>query len=209
MKTKKTADQRFMGFYESHKDKFPYNQVRCTRRSIYSKWLLVETRSDPGIRFYSGRLFAMLSKTMDKKMVQRMIVSRRALPLPDEFCSVMDSMYHWGRCISANWYRKTLELLKYYLLNGDDIQRGTNWKTFLHREVIRLRVLERLNNVLDAGAVLQAWSQHYKERVEFGETEFFMLAVSSIRFVNNEVTRLQVRSQYRPDSSMSVVSNVD
>lgn len=219
MKTKTSAAQRFKAFYDSHKDEFPYNQVRCTRHSIYSKWLLVETRSASGIRFYRGRLFAMLSNLMDKKTVQRMIVSRRALPLPDSFCSVMDSMYHWGRCVSPQWYQKTLELLKHYLLQGNnDFQR--DGKSFLYREVIRLRVFERLHNAFPHNCsnyynAHRAWGRHYKERVEAGESDFFMIAASSFEFLSNEIHRLQeynrslAQLQSQANSAMNVVSNVD
>jgi hypothetical protein len=151
---------------------------------------------------------------MDKEIVQRMIVSRRAIPLPDIFCHVMDSMYHWGRCINAKWYMKTLELFKFYLFHHDiDFHRRCLVKRFLYREVIRIR----MNEILLSSSfqvchytVLRNWSRHYNEHVDNGETDFYLLAVSSIEFVRNEmnaIRRLQVQSQ--ANSAMTVVSNCE
>lgn len=208
--THKMSADRFKVFYERYKDTFPYNQVRVTRNSIHSKWLLMGCKH-PGIMFYTGRLFATLSETMDKATVDCLIVSRKAVPLPDDFCTVMDSMYFWGRCISFQWYRKTLELLNYFLRQGDcEFQRGTNMKTYLYREVIGIRVQQRIQMSFAGGntALYEAWRKHYKERINSGETEFFGLAVSSFQFLSNEMTSLEFESQYHADSSMTVVSQV-
>jgi hypothetical protein len=148
---------------------------------------------------------------MDKRTVQRMIVSRRAIPLPDNFCHVMDSMYHWGRCMSALWYMKTLELFKFYLFHDDnDFQRRCLLKTFLYREVIRIRMYEILltsSFQVCHYTVQRAWSRHYNERVDSGETEVFMLAVSSIEFVRNEIEIRRLHAQALANSTMSVVSS--
>jgi hypothetical protein len=203
---------RFKIFYERYKDTFPYNHVHVTRTSIHSKWLLMESYSPAGIRFHTGTLFAMLSKTMDKKTVQRLIISRQVRPLPDDFCTVMDSMYHWGRTVSPQWYKKTLRLFRYFLWYGhDDFQSGMNLKTYLFGEVIRLRVWERINMLFDGGnaAVYEAWKQHFKERVENGETDFFMLAVSSFQFLSDEISKVEVQTQHNANIPMTIVSNED
>jgi hypothetical protein len=101
-------------------------------------------------------------------------------------------------------------MLKQFLLlgNNDALRDG---KTLLYREVIRLQIFERLNHSF-AGAhsnIHRAWCRHYKERVQAGESDFFMLAVSSFEFLSNEIHQLQVQSQAQANSSMTVVSNVE
>jgi hypothetical protein len=172
----------------------------------------LETESPAGIRFYTGRLFVTLLKTMDKKTVQRLIVSRQARPLPNDFCTVMDDMYFWGRSVSFKWYQNTLQLFRYYLWHGDDdFQTRMNMTTFLYHGVIRLRVIELLNMSFAGGnaAVYNAWTQHYNHLVDSGEKNFFTLSVSSFQFVSSKITRLRVQSQYHADSPVTVVLNAD
>jgi hypothetical protein len=189
---------------------FPYNEVHVTRHSRYSKWVLVESKSRAGIMFYTGRLFIMLSQTMDQEIVQHLICTHKALALSlsEDFSTVMDCMYFWGRNISFQWYRKIIELFIFYLRYGD-IERTTFRKTDLYHEVIHLRVLQRIHMSFAGGynTVYDAWIQHYNERIHSGETNFFMLAVSSFQFLSNEVTTFKLESQYHAESSMTVVSN--
>jgi hypothetical protein len=202
----------FKEFYERHKYMFPYNEVCVTHCSIYSKWLLVEFKSQAGIMFYTGRLFVMLSQTMEQEIVQHLIYTRKALPLPEDLSTVMDCMYFWGRTISFQWYqyRKMLELCNFYLRYGD-IERTTFRTTDLYHDVICIRVLQCIYMSFAGGnaTIYDAWSEHYSERINSGETDFFMLAVSSFQFLSNEMTSFEFESQYHAESSVTVVSNID
>ena len=97
-------DAGFRHFLERYKDTFPYNDVRVTRNGIHSKWLLLERNAPLGIRFYTGSLFAVLAQTIDAEIVKQLIISRRALPMPDDFSLLLDRMYFWGRSVSFHWY---------------------------------------------------------------------------------------------------------
>jgi hypothetical protein len=175
----------FTEFYDRFKGTFPYNKVCVTRRSIYSKWLLMESKSQAGIMFYTGRLYVMLAQTLDQEIVQRLICSCKLLPMSDDFTTVMDCMYFWGRSISFQWYRKTLELFNFYLRYGD-LKRATFRTTDLYCDVICIRVLQQIHMLFAGGnsTILEAWSEHYNEQIQSGETDFFMLAVSSFQFLS-------------------------
>jgi hypothetical protein len=145
---------------------------------------------------------------MDAEIVKQLIISRRALPMPDDFSLLLDSMYFWGRSVSFHWYRKTLELINFYLRHGN-LNRANLSSTDLYCDVIRIRILQRIFMRFPAGGnptLYNAWSAHYQAEVKRGLTDFFELAVSSFHFLNNELTNLQVGSHYHAELAGTVVS---
>ena len=186
--------ESFKLFYNRVKDQFPYNQLRVTRNRFHVKWLLMTCDTDPGILFHHGRLYPLLCKSMKSQVVQHLIITEQAMPLPQSFSLLMDSMYYWGRSLSGTWFNKTLELINFYLLNSE-LDAATPAATDLYCDVIQMRVVQMLHTHFRNGhsGIAEAWLQHYNEQVLRGNNQFFSLAVSSIQFTKykiNEVSGL-------------------
>ena len=131
--------ERFKRFYNSVKDQFPYNDVRVSRNRFDVKWVLMTCKTDPGILFHHGKLYPLLCSTVEADIVQHLIISKQALPLPHDFCLLMDCMFYWGRSLHGPWYNKTLELINFYLQTSD-LKRTNFTATDLYCDVIQMRV---------------------------------------------------------------------
>ena len=175
----------FKEFYERHKNKFPYNDVKVTRNRYHAKWLLVSCKTDPSILFFHCKCFPLLCSTVNPEIVQHMILSKEGIPLPDDFSHLLDCMYYWGRGISAPWYKKTLELINFYL-NNSGLNRSNFTATHLYFDVIEMRVLQLINSHFTHGhsAIHDQWRLRYTELVNSGNTDFFSLTVRSFRYVD-------------------------
>ena len=106
-----------------------------------------------------------------------------------------------------HWYRKTLELINFYLWHGT-LNRANFRSTDLYRDVIRIRVLQRIFMSFAGGnpTLYNAWSAHYEEEIKRGLTDFFEPAVSSFQFLSNEVTNFEFDSHYHAERVGTVVS---
>ena len=104
------SNKEFKEFHVKVKNKFPCKEIRVTRNKCHPKWLMLNSNSEPGMCLHRGGLFPLLASTMDSETVQRLIMSRQALPLPPDFSAVLDDMHHWGRSVNPLWCCKTLEL---------------------------------------------------------------------------------------------------
>lgn len=188
--TTKVTKSGFKEFYDKFHDKFPYNELRVTRSSIHSKWLLMKSKSRTGIMFDTGRLFVTLSQTMEEETVLHLICSHQALPMPDDFSAVLDCMHVWGRSVCFRWYKITLQLFNFYLrYGGVEREREILRPTDLYRAVISLRVDQLLNTSFAGGnlPLYNEWKEYYNKLVNNGETDFFVLACSSFKFLNNKL----------------------
>ena len=176
---------RFREFHERVKDQFPYNDLKTTRTSYRAKWLLMSCKTDPGILFYHVKFYPLLCSTLDVKCVQELIITKKGIPLPADFCSVLDCMFHWGRSLSWSWYNKSLELMNYYLTMSD-LNRAEFKETDLYLDVIQMRVLQLINHHFEHGnsSMSEDWLQYYRGLVNSGERDFFSLAVASFRYTN-------------------------
>ena len=80
--------------------------------------------------------------------------------------------------------------------------------TDMYREVIRIRVLQRIFMSFAGGnpILYNAWSADYEEEIKRGLTDFFELAISSFQFLSHEVTNFEFESHYHAELVGKVVS---
>ena len=179
----------FTAFYNQVKSKFPYKEIKATRSKFYPKWILLKSNNaNDGILFHQGYLYPALACTMEPEMVQYLIVTRQAMPLPPDFAGVMDSMFHWGRSINPQWYDKTLELMLYYM-RMDDLDRNMITPRQFCFDVIQMRVLQMLGyyfttNPAAKNEGFSRWVEHFHNTISSAtdQTDFFGMAVASIQF---------------------------
>ena len=101
----------FKEFMFTEGNKFPYNNLKVTRNGIHPRWLLTEGSYSSGSLLRTRNFFLIPSSSLPKKTVQRLILDKAVLPLPDDFCDVVDCMETWGRSLSYRWEQEVLKLM--------------------------------------------------------------------------------------------------
>jgi hypothetical protein len=166
---------------------FPYSHVRGTRQGFHPKWLLTTSKgNDNGILFRSSNLFLLRTSCVPGEVVQSLIISEAALPLPVDFEDVADCMHWWGRTISGQWYIEVLGLLNEYLTPGG-FHGSLPTKERLFHDCIFQHVFKKIRDYYGYGEktfeIVSHWEVFYT-RMFSQMHQFFDMAVMSIREVD-------------------------
>ena len=106
------------------KGKFPYNELLQTRHGGYHcKWLLVKVKNH-GVLFHSRGFFLLLTGAIPNEILQNMITSKTAFPLPQEYSEMADCLEWWGRAIDGHWEQDVLGLMYLCLEEGMPVQKS-------------------------------------------------------------------------------------
>ena len=146
--------------------------------------------------FHHGRLYPQLASTMDADVVQYLIVERQAMPLPPDFCNILDSMFHWGRAVHSRWYHKCLVLCAFYL-RMEDLDRAVVTTRQLSMDVIQIRVLQMLEDHFVSNPAAKSegfnrWLEQFNDGITstFKPEDFFGMATASISYTNYVIDEL-------------------
>jgi hypothetical protein len=171
-------------FMEKKGGLFPYAAVKHTRQGYYPKWLLLNSKCGSNdIRFRGNSLFLLRTACVTGDVVQSLIISEVALPLPPDFDDVADCMEWWGRCISGQWYLEVLSLFKEYLTpNGFYHVLPTKERLF-HDCIFQL-IFKKIRDYYAVSPktfeLVHYWQAYYASA--FKQTvDFFDIACGSIR----------------------------
>ena len=118
------------------------------------------------------------------------------MPLPPDFCNILDSMYHWGRAVCSRWYYKCLVLFAFYL-RMEDLDRTVVTTRQLSMDVIQIRVLQMLedhfvNNPAAKSEGFNRWLEQFNDGISsaFKPDDFFGMATASISYTNYVIDEL-------------------
>jgi hypothetical protein len=100
-----------MALEEGKMDGFLYTGVLKTCHSGYhSKWILLKA-TNYGILFRCRGFFLLPTKAIPHEIVQKIIHSGSAFPLPKDFSEMADSLEWWRRAVDCDWEQNILGLM--------------------------------------------------------------------------------------------------
>ena len=169
----------FRAFLQHNGRKFPYNQVRKTRRTFYPKWIVLQERH--------GRNVTLPSSTIDKETLNHLIISKQAWPLSPVMDEIVDYMDCWGRVENARWYQNVIDWIAYLCYNGI---RRCNQGLLYDCAAMRLRdMVSRCAGATTelTRVILKRWRTEFFRMYDCGITDFATLYEESSEFVVNEL----------------------
>ena len=161
-------------------DAYPYNEIKATRHGFFTSWLLLENRcQEPRSKHCTLR-----TSSLENDTVTLLIVTRQALPLPQDYCDVLDCMDWWGRRISQRWYEVVLEMMFLDLSSGQKVDREC-----LFKNCISFRMNEMVNEAInvDPAWLMLCWHNLFDNTYMYDTKDFFGCAVKSIQWIRFKI----------------------
>ena len=154
-------------------DSYPYNEIRTTRQGFLTSWLLVRIHQGEQPRFRPRRRKqAIHTSSLDKDTVTHLIVSGQALPVPQDYCDVLDVLDWWGRRISQSWYESVVEMMYCDLYNGQKVDRGC-----LFKNCISFHMNDMADDAvgLDRSWIILCWHNFFDHTYMYDTKDFFFV----------------------------------
>jgi hypothetical protein len=177
-------------FLQANGSKFPYSDVRKTRQKFHVKWLMLYSNSREAAGCES-HCFIVPSKAFKDSTVQRMILTKEALPLPPIMCHIARYMECWGRGVSTIWHHRVLDTLCFFMQEG----MALSDEAVLHDCVefrIRHMVVSRIDNFQGnlqlVHNILNQWNAYFSVLYKHHTQDFFQLARLSFQYVDGKIT---------------------
>jgi len=200
-------------FVEQNQDVCPCNAAPQTRCGCYPKWALTVSRSADGAVWRNVGCHVLKSSCLNHGNLQNLIMDGDAVPLPADFCEVVDSLETWGACHWTGWMTRALHLMHEHLKDDDNMHGGiAPNKMKLFHDCILLRAEREtmfcfLLNSANFTRVLDSWNTHFWARCR--ETHsFHELATDSIHCVD-EMLRSIRREQRAQTPSAPTNANME
>ena len=166
----------FQLFLQQHGRKFPYNQVRKTRRTFHVKWLVLACTNTSYV--------TLPSCVVDKKTLNHLIITKQAWPLTTEMDEIIDYMECWGRQQDPVWYSQVVDWVAYICREGikrdhagllyDCIALRVRRMLYLHLGSVTSRTARRL---------FTRWREYFFREYANGYSEFSVLKAASVLFI--------------------------
>ena len=71
-----------------------------------------------GVPMEATKWKAIPSNVFDNNTVTHLIITKQALPAPQDVVEVIELMECWGKSLDAKWYNRVLDYLGYLCWNG-------------------------------------------------------------------------------------------
>jgi hypothetical protein len=175
------TNEGFKQFMANNGHLFPYYDIRCTRNSIFPKWLLLKTNQNS--LFRNDGWYLVPTSALRNDIVREIVVAKQGLPIPDQWDDIANCMEHWGRAIDSEWQQKVLAHLASYLVEHD----AFDWKQ-VYYECISMLIEKKLHAVFVhyevMSAAMMSFSNYFYDRCNRVDS-FFCLAVACIKYADN------------------------
>jgi hypothetical protein len=197
----------FKLFAEQKGTEWPYKELHRTRSSFISRWLLFSSSKYHGVVYRPRGYFVLPTSTMPLDVVQHLIVSECCVPLPKDFCDVIDCMEWWGRIVSSRWEQEVMHLIYQYIQKDGFYDRApTRYELFYG--CIQLWVNMKLTmhyagHMCIITDVTRVWAKHFDKIYPSDVNDFFTLAVKSMQFISNEIEAITNTNNYYVDDVQS------
>ena len=168
----------FQTFLRCYGGRFPYSDVRKTRRTFHVKWLLLGD---------SGTHVAIPSSCVDSETQNHSIITLQAVPATQEMEGIIEYMERWGRVEDPVWHRKVLNWLVYICQQG--IKRP-------HMSIVYDCIVVKIRHVLNehlgtryalTGRIMNNWHDLYVRKWNSGVKDFAVLKQYSIEYVFGKI----------------------
>ena len=169
----------FSVFYHNHKNRYPYNSIKATRRGYICKYVLVLTKEET-----SEPLF-LCTTTCTHEWLLKATTRRSIIPINEDIQHVYEFMCNKGKIICPHWHKECLLYLasianQLSSSNFNPHRRGIIFQCILKRVQPTLRSLplslsQRIN-------ILRAWIKQYLLWCRKGSPDMERLVDLSLSF---------------------------
>ena len=181
----KVSKEEFSLFVAAKGKAYPYNKLRITRRNYHAKWILCKEKLDRKVMrsIAEGGVKAIHTTALDKDTVRHLIVSEKAMPLPQPMEHIMDCMYLWGRNQNYVWYHSVLDWFYWLLKEQLD---------FPYQKLASDTIEHRMHNVIRAQlgetdwVLIDEWRLYFDAVLFPKHKNYFHLAVFSAQWVRQK-----------------------
>ena len=169
----------FSVFYQNHKNRYPYNSIKATRRGYICKYVLVPTKEET-----SEPLF-LCTTTCTHEWLLKATTRRSIIPINEDIQHVYEFMCNKGKIICPHWHKECLlylaSIVNQLSSNFNPHRRGIIFQCILKRVQPTLRSLplslsQRIN-------ILRAWIKQYLLWCRKGGAHMPTLVDLSLSFV--------------------------
>ena len=181
----------FQIFLQRNGNKFPYNQVRKTRSTIYVKWLVLA----------AGESFVTLpSISINKATLNHLVMTQQAWPLPADMSKIIDYMEGQGRAEDVVWYHNVVDWIAFICREG--IKRD---RIGLLYDCVALRVRRLIEQHMGstttepAKRILTHWREYFFSQYENGSRDFVTLKRASVAYVRGAMSTVPSTVRSTPD----------
>ena len=103
---------------------YPYNELVKTRDTMYCKWVIMQSeRANPNLGAVETVYHKVLCKAFTPDTVQKLMITKHALPLPPDLSYCMDEMDAWGADMDKPWYCDVVGMLAFTVEDGIPVNR--------------------------------------------------------------------------------------
>jgi hypothetical protein len=206
------SEEAFNEFLVKKGNVYPYCSILRTRRGFYPKWLLLRSKGDPGILFKGGSLFLTPSCCFPTDIMQSLILTGDALPLPPVFSEVAGCMHWWGRSISGKGYNGVLMTMDAMLNpNKGWFDDEPDKERVFHDCILDLifnKVRDHHGYTALSHHMVTAWDNYFRVMFATKTHDYFELAVLSIRFTDQQLN-LFYSGNIIPGSVVTATDGID
>jgi hypothetical protein len=185
----------FNSFVQQKSGKYPYCEVRITRRHFHVKWLVLAQ---------SGTSFVSLpSRVLSKETVTSLIIGKEALPVPFVLNEIMDFMERWGRGEDNVWYRQVVDWVGFVCNEGiKQDYLGIAYDCI----ALRVRRVLYLHGMDGNRRIFTAWKTFFFHQYEYVTSDFVLLKQASMNFIAGMIHTEIPGTAATVGSNLSVVS---
>ena len=76
---------------------------------------MLQSKVDSGVRYSSTPYFLLRTSTLPLETVQDIIINKNAIPLPELYCEIIETVEFWGRLKHPRWPERVLLLFHRFL----------------------------------------------------------------------------------------------
>jgi hypothetical protein len=197
----KVNQRDFAMFVQNNGSKFPYSEIRKTRRHFYVKWIVFAKRA----RRHS--FVTLPSNCVNKDTLNHLIITKQAIPLTSSMNEIVDYMERWGKSEDSVWYQQVVDWLAFICREGikrehlgvlyDCVALKVRREIYLHAGTVATSETSRIFN---------AWRTFFFDQYARSTTDFIALKQSSMVFVATLIANLISSPPVTPISNAVVVS---
>jgi len=130
------------GFIRDNANIFPFDEVvMVTRNKVYLRWIMID-KGGPFDELHDYRFLTVATTDLSEGMLyheeaEKMIVSKKAIPLTSDMCEIMDFIFHFAEPDDLFWSIQTKRRLAYLLKARERVPRKDLFFEILHYRVFK------------------------------------------------------------------------
>ena len=171
----KVSFTEYQVFLRAHGRRFPYNQVKKTRNSFHTKWLLLAN---------VDKYIAIPSHCIDNQTQNHLIITYQALPTTQDMDPIIEHMERWERSDPV-WHRQVIDWIAFICREGvKRDQYGLVYDCVAFK--VRKAIYQHIGCQWElTGRLFHRWSEKFCKKWRNGQRDFGCLVEFTMDMVDD------------------------